>query len=91
MPKNQKRQFIWTDVTNTNGVYAVFRKTSKAKRASFVCIHDTHDEAEDEAVRLLTESVSVRPNHNCTFFVIQIVGHVSFIGGKFVGDSLEQK
>ena len=88
--KKQSRQPIWKDITNNNGMYGVVRKPSGAKRAHFVCLHETHDSAEAEAVRLLTEVTQANPEKDHTFFVIQIVGYVGFVGGKFIGDSIEQ-
>ena len=89
MPKKKQiRQPIWKEPTNNNGLYAVVRMPSGAKRAHFVCLHDTYESAETEAVRLLSMNVKNIPDRDHTFFVIQIIGHVSFIGSKFVGSSL---
>jgi len=53
------------------GKYAVFRRRRK-QQMIFTSVHDTKDEAEKEALRLLAHNLVVEPDSRQLFFVIKI-------------------
>lgn len=65
------------------GMYAVFRRSKSKARAHFTSLHNTHAQAEDEAIRLITLCVKENPTREQLFFVIRLENFFQFTDGKF--------
>ena len=54
------------------GKFAVFRHTTKLRRAHFCALHDTYDGACKEAIRLLTSSVAADGSLQHLYYVVEV-------------------
>lgn len=72
--KPQKRKTVRDVAIQPVGMFAVFRHSRKLMRAHFCALHETYESASAEAIRLLTESVALRPDVQHNYYVTEVAG-----------------
>ena len=75
--KPDSRKIVRDAPPQAVGMFAVFRHSSKLKRAHFCAMHDSYASASSEAVRLLTECVSNDSTVQHHFYVVEVAGRFS--------------
>lgn len=68
----KKSKPVYDAAVQKRGRYAVMRHASEMKRAHFCALHDDYQEASSEAIRLLGQFCSEKPDRQHHFYVMRI-------------------